>query len=275
MNVEDRNSVEVPLKATTSDLPVRVASAAVMLVVAIGALWLGGLWLNVFIALVAIAAFAEFVHLVLKAVRRATGRSMAILAGALYIGVAATFLVRAEASAVFTIVLAVIGVDSFAYFAGRTFGGPKIAPSISPSKTWAGLIGGMIGAMAGLIASNRLFAAFFETSLCQRYFDFLDSFGPPLPPGVAIFDDRCHFGVTALDLALVWQSLWVGAVMAVVAQAGDFFESWLKRRAGVKDSSNLIPGHGGVFDRVDGLLAVSFLLAIVQLTYHVIYGPPF
>ena len=49
----------------------------------------------------------------------------------------------------------------------------------------------------------------------------------------------------------------IGALLAVLAQAGDFFESWLKRRAGVKDSSNLIPGHGGVFDRVDGLLPVA------------------
>jgi phosphatidate cytidylyltransferase len=51
----------------------------------------------------------------------------------------------------------------------------------------------------------------------------------------------------------------VGGVLAIVAQAGDFFESWLKRRAGVKDSSNLIPGHGGVFDRVDGLLPVAII----------------
>ncbi|MDE2437327.1 MAG: phosphatidate cytidylyltransferase, partial [Sphingomonadales bacterium] len=52
---------------------------------------------------------------------------------------------------------------------------------------------------------------------------------------------------------------------AVVAQAGDFFESWMKRRAGVKDSGKLIPGHGGLFDRTDGLLAVSFALGLVIL----------
>ena len=55
------------------------------------------------------------------------------------------------------------------------------------------------------------------------------------------------------------------AVMAVIAQAGDFFESWMKRRAGVKDSGRLIPGHGGLFDRVDGLLAVLFALALVSI----------
>jgi phosphatidate cytidylyltransferase len=55
----------------------------------------------------------------------------------------------------------------------------------------------------------------------------------------------------------------VGMVLAVLAQAGDFFESWMKRRAGVKDSSSLIPGHGGFFDRLDGLLPVSIAAAIV------------
>ena len=53
-----------------------------------------------------------------------------------------------------------------------------------------------------------------------------------------------------------WRYAWCGVVVAILAQSGDFFESWLKRRAGVKDSSHLIPGHGGVFDRVDGVLPV-------------------
>ncbi len=56
----------------------------------------------------------------------------------------------------------------------------------------------------------------------------------------------------------------VGCVLAVVAQAGDFFESWLKRRAGVKDSSRLIPGHGGVFDRVDGMLPVALVVGLLS-----------
>ena len=271
----DDNSVSVPMKTKTSDLPVRLASAAVMLVVAVAALWLGGLWLDSFVAIVALATFAEFVLLTIKAIRGGAYRLAAIAAGGVYIGGAAYVLVRASGSVVFTIVLAVIGVDSLAYFAGRTFGGPKIAPSISPSKTWSGVIGGIVGAALALIASTLPFRAFYETSLCQRYYDFLDSFEPELPRRTVSFDDRCHFGVTHIDLTIIWQMLVAGAIIAVVAQAGDFFESWLKRRAGVKDSSNLIPGHGGVFDRVDGLLAVAFVLGITQWVLLAIYGPPF
>ena len=65
-----------------------------------------------------------------------------------------------------------------------------------------------------------------------------------------------------------WKNQWlyaaVGPLIAIVAQAGDFFESWMKRRAGVKDSGALIPGHGGLFDRVDGLIAVSVVVGVLH-----------
>ncbi|GAA4813308.1 phosphatidate cytidylyltransferase [Sphingosinicella ginsenosidimutans] len=115
--------------------------------------------------------------------------------------------------------------DIFAYFAGRSIGGPKLAPRVSPNKTWAGLIGGMIG--AGLVGW-----------------------------GVALLFD--------LGMPFVW----IGAPMAIVAQGGDLYESWVKRRAGVKDSGAILPGHGGVLDRLDGLLPVSlatFLLLAAGL----------
>lgn len=112
--------------------------------------------------------------------------------------------------------------DILAYFAGRAIGGPKIWPAISPNKTWAGLVGGMIG--AGLF--SLAFAAWREWP----------------QPGIAMFA--------------------LGAMLAVVAQAGDFFESWLKRRAGVKDSGRIFPGHGGVMDRVDGLVPVACIVAL-------------
>jgi phosphatidate cytidylyltransferase len=72
-------------------------------------------------------------------------------------------------------------------------------------------------------------------------------------------------------------SLGLGSLIAIVAQTGDFFESWMKRRAGVKDSGSLIPGHGGLFDRTDGLLAVLFalgLVVLVTLVWALLAGEP-
>ena len=112
-------------------------------------------------------------------------------------------------------ILAVVwSVDIGAYFAGRGFGGPKLAPAISPNKTWAGLFGG--AAAAGAVSAAA---------------------------------------VPWLGRPLIIMVLF-GIILAVISQAGDLLESWCKRRFGVKDSSHIIPGHGGILDRVDGLLAV-------------------
>jgi phosphatidate cytidylyltransferase len=114
---------------------------------------------------------------------------------------------------VFWAMIVTWSTDSFAYFAGRSIGGPKLAPRISPSKTWSGLAGGVIGAaVLGWLA-----ASWFEL-------------GSPF--------------------------LYIGGLMGVIAQAGDLYESWMKRRAGVKDSGSILPGHGGALDRLDGFLPV-------------------
>ncbi len=113
-------------------------------------------------------------------------------------------------------------VDIGAYFAGRTIGGPRLAPAISPNKTWAGLIGGMIAA--------------------------------------ALFG-----GLWAWLLQLPAILLLLAAPFAFAAQMGDLFESWLKRRAGVKDSGDWLPGHGGALDRLDGLVVVATLTAAAMM----------
>lgn len=218
-------------RVMTSDLPVRLASAGVMLALAIGALVAGGLVFDAFVAVVALVAFAEFVVLVLRATQKTLARLAAILAGASYFGLAAGVLAGAGDFLVVLIVGATVFTDTFAYFFGRTIGGPKVAPAISPSKTWAGLAGGIIGASLWVV----LWTVAIEGGIAGPRFEL----GPPLSAE--------NIGLAAL----------LGAVLAVLAQAGDFFESWLKRRAGVKDSSRIIPGHGGVFDRVDGMLPVA------------------
>lgn len=246
-----------------SDLGVRVLSAIVMVAVAGTALWLGGWFWTLFVAAVGLGVFWEWSRLAFGITSNNLARLVWVIAGAVYIWFAAKLLIdfRSLIDGALTtsqLLLAVIGVDIGAYFAGRAIGGPKIAPSISPSKTWAGLVGGAIS--AGLVL---FFVSWtWSTWLCQAYLDFIES-DLVLPPGVGFVDDRCHLPIPTSDE--LWAFALAGLLVAVVAQAGDFFESWMKRRAGLKDSSNLIPGHGGLFDRVDGLLAVCFVLGLVRL----------
>lgn len=212
-----------------SDLAVRTASAAVMLAVAGTALWWGGTVFTFFVALVAFLVVLEWRGLVVRFPDDAFAKGVWMAIGGVYAAFAcAGVLLLHQAGLFLSILAAVIGTDVGAYFAGRLIGGPKIAPSVSPSKTWAGLGGGMVGATMMLVLATRLQA----------------NGAGPFP-------------------AFVAAHLWLGPFIAVVAQAGDFFESWMKRRAGVKDSGTLIPGHGGMFDRVDGLLAASIAVFVL------------
>jgi len=123
---------------------------------------------------------------------------------------------------VFWLMLVTWSTDIFAYFAGRSIGGPKLAPKISPNKTWAGLIGGMAGAaIVGALAAHL-------------------------------------FGIGA-------PFLYLGAPMGLLAQLGDLYESAVKRRYGIKDSGTILPGHGGVLDRLDGLLPVVVATLLILI----------
>jgi phosphatidate cytidylyltransferase len=122
----------------------------------------------------------------------------------------------------------VIAADTGAYIAGRSIGGPKLAPRISPNKTWAGLGGAIAGAaLVGAIAGVWL-------------------------------------GLAATQF---WLAVVGSAALAVVEQAGDLAESAFKRHFGVKDSGRIIPGHGGALDRVDGLMAVAAALALIDFFF--------
>lgn len=228
----------------TSDLKTRFLSALVMLVVAGAALYFGRYVWAVFVALVAGGVLWEWSKLANAMAQNVVARTAWFLAGVVYVGVGAEvlLLLRLEAAPwVVLVVAAVVATDVGAYFAGRFIGGAKIAPKISPSKTWAGLAGGMLAAWI-------VGALFVHATLCWQ------GVLAPLSP--------CHApGYWRLPITVGSYA----AALAVVAQIGDFFESWMKRRAGVKDSGSLIPGHGGLFDRLDGLLAVLFVLGILVL----------
>ncbi len=244
-------------EAKKGDLGVRTLSAVVMVTVAGTALWLGGtLWL-VFVGAIAAGVLWEWRLLVRGFTRTILGEALWMIGGVAYVGIAAATLMalRTEQIGLLQVVLGVIATDIGAYFAGRTIGGPKIAPRISPSKTWAGLAGGALSAalVFGLVSWS------WWNGLCDLVIGRIE-----LPENTVMFDGPCSFGVPPYSY-LIPQSLLVGTLIAIIAQAGDFFESWMKRRAGVKDSGSLIPGHGGLFDRVDGLLAVCFAIGIFVL----------
>ena len=239
LKVRAKRYMAVPLAVRTSDLPVRLASALVMLAVAGAAFWEGGALFDLFVGLVAFACFAEFTVLVSRATPNISYRLAALIAGGLYIGVAAAIVAGAGDFLIVLIVGVTIFTDSGAYFAGRTIGGPKIAPRISPSKTWAGLLGGM--------AASALWVVLWVLAIDW---------------GVSWLGPRFDLGLP-LDGEALGSAALLGAGLAVLAQMGDFFESWLKRRAGVKDSSRFIPGHGGVFDRIDGLLPVAITVGAI------------
>jgi phosphatidate cytidylyltransferase len=220
-----------------SDLGVRTASAVVMVAVAGIALWLGGWWWIVFIALIAAGLFIEWGWLAKSAWTNWWSIALALIIGwvIIILGCISALETREYqglAKSLF-FVLAVVCVDVGAYFFGRSIGGPKIAPQISPSKTWAGLIGGGVCAAAFMVASSLYFY-----------------------PGWRVSDTGPEYPMTLVFL---------GFLAAVIAQSGDFAESWVKRKAGVKDSSALIPGHGGLLDRADGMLAIFFAKYIAEM----------
>lgn len=238
------------------DLPLRVASALVLLPVGVGGLWLGG-WAWIVLVMLAGVGLAFEWQSVCGAPRvapavlvgaaagfAALGQArfgLLVLAGGLaaswwqtrrllpalgvpYVGAAVIALIWLRAAPasglrdVLVLLLVVWATDIAAYLAGRLVGGPKLAPRISPGKTWSGAAGGLAGALlVGALA-----------------------------------------GADARTIGLA-------AVLSIVSQAGDLAESGLKRRFGVKDSGKLIPGHGGLLDRLDGVLAAAPVAALLAL----------
>ena len=112
--------------------------------------------------------------------------------------------------------------DTFAYFIGSALKGPKLCPKISPNKTVSGAIGGVVGGVIGAVAVYLILGV---------------ALSRPVPPW--------------------WFFVVIGAVGSVVTEFGDLVESIIKRKIGIKDMGNIMPGHGGVMDRIDGMIFIS------------------
>jgi phosphatidate cytidylyltransferase len=208
-------------------LGARAISAIVLGAIAAAAVWYGYPWFDLLIAIGGTMALFEWFRLC-----SGWRRPFWILLGVLYVAatVLALFWLRHEPewgrATMLWLMGCVVAVDTGAYFAGRTIGGPKLVPLISPQKTWAGLGGGMVASAAvGLIAAIILQA-------------------------------------NIVNL-VIWSAL-----VAPVAQFGDIVESAVKRYFGVKDSGSIIPGHGGILDRIDGLMMAAIVLAVARVLSH-------
>jgi phosphatidate cytidylyltransferase len=255
------------------DLWVRAASALVLVVFAVTALFLGGTayalfwlvgalavhwewqrligaplpWIRMFAGWLALGLAAvlcgfeqqELAFLLLLLASGfcawAAGRGRLLWAGAgvLYAGglLFAALLLRHDdifgLCAIAWLFAVVWGTDVCAYFGGRLIGGAKLCLRISPGKTWSGFVVGIIcGAVLGVAAIH--------------------------------FGAEFHFWP---NVARVGPVLALGLVTGALAQGGDLLESWIKRRFDVKDSSRLIPGHGGFMDRLDGFVAAAIFAA--------------
>ena len=254
----------------------RVWSALIILPVVLLALWAGGAVFSGFLALAGVIMSYEWVRLLASTQPRRDGfllscaliglllvaylaspndalrllivlmfilggvfwffrwRLTPVVGGMVYLGwpLLAVAFFREGASGglvILYIFLTVWAVDIFAMFAGKLFGGPRMAPRISPNKTWAGLLGAVFG--ASLVAVISYYAANVLVAL-------------------------------TLTLPVI---LLLGGVLAVVSQMGDLFESALKRKYDLKDAGSILPGHGGVLDRVDGLIGALIFLHLIVL----------
>ena len=136
---------------------------------------------------------------------------------------------KQSAANLLTVMMLVWVADIFAYAFGKLWGKRKLAPAISPGKSWEGVLGGLLCVL--LYAVLARYAGWFG------------------------------FNISWPDTMLI------ATVLTFVGIGGDLLESWFKRAAGIKDSSHLLPGHGGVFDRVDSLIAVLSVYTAISVLF--------
>ena len=218
-----------------SSLKTRIRGALIFGGIVLGALYLGG---NAFLLLMIAAAVIGISEWVRMVQLEKEYRIPFMVLGIAYISISCGLMAWLRVGTVYglynmlTLLLIVWASDISAYFSGRAIGGPKLAPKISPKKTWAGFIGSSVG--AGLVAAGLACPYLLEKS------------------GVATVG---HLPAAAYG--------GIGFVLAMVGQAGDLLISVFKRRYEVKDTGSIIPGHGGVLDRIDALLLVALIFGLI------------
>jgi len=222
-------------KGNWRDLRPRILSAIVMVALGLGAVLSGH---GAFRALVILAGVIGAWELVRMARHKggqggfAPGDVAALVGYFVILVFGCLGLLQLSSQGGRTLLLYIIGLvivaDSMGYLVGKTLGGPKFWPRISPKKTWSGILGGWIG-----VAILAAYAHQFMPEGFVRYWFFITS----------------------------------SVILAFASQLGDILESGLKRRMGIKDSSNIIPGHGGVLDRFDALLALGALAFLLTLLF--------
>ena len=217
-------------KFDLANLRLRVLSAAVLIPLVLGIVYVGGWIYGLSVMIVMALGLWEWWQITKRVFGKKTlGLIYRLLLGTAYLGsagVALMYIRWVDQGMALTVYLLITvwATDIGAYVSGRMIGGPKLLPKISPKKTWAGLYGGMV------------FAALFGYAVAHGF--------------------GASHSLAAMGLSVV---------LAVVSQLGDLLESYVKRRSGVKDSGNLIPGHGGLLDRIDGLLLGSIFFALFQI----------
>ena len=216
----------------------RIVSGLIMAPITIAVILKGGF---IFMGLMTLAILVSL-HEWLNLVNGGPHRIALMLAGAVYLMVCyasyifVRFGLEQGAWLALSVMLTVWACDIGAYAAGKTIGGPKMAPMLSPNKTWAGLGGSILSGGLGLL-------------------------------GLFFLGREVGYD-TGLSASFAWAVFVAGCVMGVTAQAGDLMESYFKRRANVKDAGSLIPGHGGLLDRIDGLLLVAPVFMLMILAWQ-------
>jgi phosphatidate cytidylyltransferase len=222
-----------------TNLQLRILSAAVLAPVTIAALSYGGRAFVLFFAAIASVAVYEWIALARKTKKPA----LFLLLGAVYLpaGLYSFLYLRTGFSSglylVLTMLIVVWAADTGAYFIGRKFGRRKMAPSISPNKSWEGMIGAIVFAALAFLAMVVI---------------------------GGMHSDSLRQTLPVLDAETTMLLLFLGGALAYIGQAGDLLESFLKRKASAKDSGRLIPGHGGVLDRIDSILLVAPFFVLIS-----------